>query len=80
MTLSILQGSSISDTNNMAFSDLQTRLSGTSRILTDSGSEEFQIYMERWSELNRQTPAAIALPETEEDVAAIVCHHGVSNF
>ncbi|KXT18495.1 hypothetical protein AC579_2282 [Pseudocercospora musae] len=59
----------------MACSDLQSRLSGSSRVLASSESEEFQTYMKRWSELNRQTPDAIALPETEEDVAAIVCHN-----
>ena len=37
-------------------------------ILKDSTDANFQQYAKRWSDIDRQIPAAIVLPRTEKDI------------
>lgn len=41
-------------------------------ILTNSAEANFQEYAKRWTDIGRETPAAIVLPRTEEDVQKVV--------
>ncbi|RDA83429.1 hypothetical protein CP532_4415 [Ophiocordyceps camponoti-leonardi (nom. inval.)] len=45
---------------------------GTIEVLADSSQERFQQYAVRWSDLDRQIPAAIVLPETEAQIQETV--------
>ena len=37
-------------------------------ILKDSNETNFEKYAQRWTNIGRETPAAIILPRTEEDI------------
>ena len=52
--------------------EVKGSLSAGSTILTDKESSEFQEYAKRWSDIDRQIPAAIVLPKTEADIQKIV--------
>lgn len=61
---------------------LKNALSPTSEILTDAASPVFQHHLERWTDIDKQTPAAIIVPVSEEDIqksassfSAVVSHH-----
>lgn len=41
-------------------------------ILTDPAEADFQEYSKRWTDIGRETPAAIVLPRTEEDIQKVV--------
>lgn len=41
-------------------------------ILTDPADADFQEYSKRWTDIGRETPAAIVLPRTEEDIQKVV--------
>ncbi|KAF2656261.1 FAD-binding domain-containing protein [Lophiostoma macrostomum CBS 122681] len=41
-------------------------------ILTDQSSAKFRTFAERWSDIDRKTPAAILLPTTEEQIQKVV--------
>ncbi len=41
-------------------------------ILKDSNEANFQEYAKRWTDIGRETPAAIVLPRTEEDIEKVV--------
>jgi len=47
-------------------------LSSSAQILSDHSDPAFQASMSRWTEINKQIPAAILLPACEEDVQKIV--------
>ncbi|KAK7001631.1 hypothetical protein R3P38DRAFT_2558324 [Favolaschia claudopus] len=51
---------------------LPASISADTRVLTDEGSPEFQALMQRWSDIDLQTPTAIVLAATENDVALTV--------
>ncbi|KAI3612013.1 fad binding domain containing protein [Moniliophthora roreri] len=53
-------------------SQLTTLLSPGAKVLTDSSTEEFQVLLGRWSDIDKQTPGAIVLVTTEEDVVETV--------
>lgn len=57
---------------------LKAAVASSCRILTDSESAEFQEYAKRWSDIDRQVPAAIVLPMTEEDVQKTVIPRSMS--
>ena len=52
--------------------ELKALISPECHILTDSSSPDFQEYAKRWSDIDRQTPAAIVLPTIEADIQKIV--------
>lgn len=54
---------------------LKATVASSCQILTDSESAEFREYAKRWSDIDRQIPAAIVLPTTEEDIQKIVNTH-----
>ena len=41
-------------------------------ILKDSTGADFKTYAQRWTDVGRETPAAIVLPRTEEDIQKVV--------
>ena len=50
---------------------LQTHLATVApgvEILADENSASFQEYLKRWSDIDRKTPAAIALPTNEGEI------------
>lgn len=55
-----------------AATQLATTLLGKSRVLTSPSSSAFQESMKRWSDIDVQTPSAILLPDSEEDVVKVV--------
>jgi hypothetical protein len=60
----------------MAAEKLLTSLSGAlspaSKILADQGSPEFKTSLERWSNLDKETPYATIQPATEWDIVLVV--------
>lgn len=46
---------------------LRNSLSSASEILVDSSSSDFQERLQRWTDINREEPAAIILPSSESD-------------
>ena len=63
--------------SNMAVSEfistLRGELSSGAKVLSDCGTEEFKSALQRWSDLNTRTPAAIVVIATEEDIVKTVC-------
>ena len=61
----------------MAVSDflatIKGELSPSAKVLSDSRTEEFKSSLQRWSDLNAQTPGAIVLVATEDDIVKTVC-------
>ena len=53
-------------------SELKAIVNSSCQVLTESTSADFQEYARRWSDIDRQTPAAIVLPTTEEDIIKTV--------
>lgn len=51
---------------------LKAALASSCQLLTDSESADFRKYAKQWSDIDRQIPAAIVLPTTEEDIQKIV--------
>jgi len=51
---------------------LQGYLSKEAQVLTDPESAAFKTSMSRWTDVNKQTPAAILQPACETDVERIV--------
>lgn len=56
-------------------SAVTSELSSTAKILTDSSSEEFKAALERWTDLELKTPAAIVVAATDKDILKTVCLH-----
>ena len=57
--------------------DLQTltdSLCNKATVLSNPGSLAFTEYLKRWSNINLQTPSAIAVPQSEDDCLKIVWH------
>ena len=52
--------------------ELKAVVTSQCQILTDSASPQFQEYAKRWTDIDRQIPAAIVLPTTEEDIQKTV--------
>ena len=53
-------------------SNLKNLLSPASEILTDASDASFKVHLERWTDIEKQTPAAIILPSSEEDIQKTV--------
>lgn len=45
------------------------------RVLTTANGPEFEKYLQRWSDINLKRPAAILLPQTEDE-----CRKAVSTI
>lgn len=56
------------------FDELQGRVGSDLEILTDSTDVRFQEYSKRWSDIDRQIPAAIVLPRSEDQIQSTVCY------
>ncbi|KAI1386031.1 uncharacterized protein F4822DRAFT_360734 [Hypoxylon trugodes] len=50
------------------FDELRAQAGSDLEILTDQGSSKFQECAKRWTDIDRQTPAAIVLPESEDHI------------
>jgi hypothetical protein len=56
---------------------LRESLSSDSEILVDPVSPDFQERLQRWTDINRQEPAAIILPSSEDEcLKAVSVIHG----
>jgi hypothetical protein len=51
---------------------LTAKLTAAGSILTDPASNEFKAALERWTELDLETPGAIVLVSSEEDIVQTV--------
>lgn len=56
------------------FEELQRQAGSDLEILTDQSDACFQEYSKRWSDIDRQIPAAIVLPRSEEEIQSTVRH------
>lgn len=56
------------------FDELQRQAGSDLEILTDQSDARFQEYSKRWSDIDRQIPAAIVLPRSEEEIQSTVRH------
>ena len=69
---------------NMAVSDflatIKAELSPGAKVLSDSRTEEFKLTLQRWSDLNTQTPGAIISVATEDDIVKTVCFFFLSEL
>ncbi|PSR83008.1 hypothetical protein BD289DRAFT_454010 [Coniella lustricola] len=54
------------------FEELQQRAGSGVEILTEPADARFQDFAKRWSDIDRHAPAAIVLPETEEQIQKVV--------
>ncbi|KAI7780164.1 hypothetical protein LA080_016353 [Diaporthe eres] len=54
------------------FGELQRHVGSELEILTDPTDARFQEHSKRWSDIDRQTPAAIVLPRSEEHIQSTV--------
>lgn len=52
--------------------ELDDYISSGSQLLLDESAPAFQKYSSRWTDIDRQIPAGIVLPTSEEDVIKIV--------
>ena len=52
--------------------DLASKLSSNAKIVTEQ-DEDWNALLERWSDIGKQTPAAIVSVATEADVQETVC-------
>lgn len=57
-----------------SFGELQSRAGSGLTILTNPADPRFQEHSKRWSNIDRQTPAAIVLPRSEEQIQSTVSH------
>ena len=53
-------------------SKLEALLSSDCEVITNSSPEKFQEYCKRWTDVDRQVPAAIVLPRSEQDCQKII--------
>jgi hypothetical protein len=51
---------------------LTAKLSPAAAVLTDPASDEFKAALERWTELDLETPGAIVLVSSEDDIVQTV--------
>jgi hypothetical protein len=51
---------------------LQTLVGPSLEILVDKNDARFQEFAKRWSDIDREIPGAIVLPETEEQIQKTV--------
>jgi hypothetical protein len=51
---------------------LTTKLSPAAAVLTDPARDEFKAALERWTELDLETPGAIVLVSSEDDIVQTV--------
>lgn len=60
----------------MAFSDLVVKLthslSAGARVMTDASEEEFQLALQRWSDVDVKAPGAIVQVADKQDVVTAV--------
>ncbi|PMD57104.1 Glucooligosaccharide oxidase [Hyaloscypha bicolor E] len=59
---------------------LTAKLSPAASVLTDPASDEFKAALERWTELDLETPGAVVLVSSEEDIVQTVklaIEHGI---
>lgn len=54
------------------FDELQRQAGPGLEILNDQADSRFQDFAKRWSDIDRQIPAAIVLPESEEHIQQTV--------
>lgn len=54
------------------FAELQRQAGPDLEILTDQTDARFQGFAKRWSDIDRQVPAAIVLPKSEEQIQQTV--------
>jgi hypothetical protein len=57
----------------------QANMGSELEVLTDASDERFIEYAKRWTDIDRKTPAAIVLPESEEQIQKTV-YSGARNF
>lgn len=62
----------LSDSGSLLFDELRRYTGSDLEILTDSEDSRFQELSKRWSDIDRQIPAAIVLPESEEQIQKTV--------
>lgn len=55
-----------------SFGELQRHVGSDLEILKEPNDPRFQEFAKRWSDIDRQTPAAIVLPESEEQIQKTV--------
>lgn len=53
-------------------SGLKALLGPDSEVITNSQPEKFQEYAKRWTDVDRQIPAAIVIPRSEQDCQKII--------
>lgn len=51
---------------------IRDSLSSASEILVDPFSPDFQEHLKRWTDINREEPAAIILPSSESECLKVV--------
>ena len=51
---------------------LKESLPSSCEVLTDPQQPDFQVYLKRWSDVDRKTPGAIILPTSEADIQHVV--------
>lgn len=51
---------------------LTAKLPPAASVLTDPASDEFKAALERWTELDLETPGAVVLVSSEEDIVQTV--------
>lgn len=54
------------------FGELQSHVGSDLEILSDPTDARFQEHSKRWSDIDRQIPAAIVLPQSEEQIQSTV--------
>lgn len=54
---------------------LQARLGAEVEILTEKDSDRFCQFAQGWTNIGRETPGAIVLPQTEEQIQKTVCEN-----
>lgn len=58
----------------MDWSSLKQDLAPEGRVLVDSDAEEFQRYLVRWSDVDKQVPGAIVVVKDESHAQKAVCN------
>ena len=60
------------DLNRSQITALQEIVGYNCEVLSESSDARFQNYAKRWTEIDRQIPAAVVLPRTEKDIQKTV--------
>lgn len=62
------------------FGELQRHAGPDLEVLTEPTDPRFQELAKRWSDIDRQIPAAIVLPESEEQIQKTVSDHAFGDM